>query len=93
MACNEIAFRISKDRIGKPERFDRGRDLIDLPLWMRARIAGIRNQARGRLVDDSERAIGRRGCLQFRFAHLENISRPSVLRKQRARLSPVDSMG
>lgn len=66
MSGDQPALGIREDRVGKPERADRGGDLLDLPLRMRACIAGIGDETAGRPVGDRQRAddrgIGRGGC-------------------------------
>src|SRR5262249_31148651 len=54
MACDGMAFRISKNRIGKAERLDGRAYLIDLALGMSTRIARIGNEIAHGTVGDGQ---------------------------------------
>jgi hypothetical protein len=54
MTCDDAALRISKDRIGEAERFDRRPDLIDLALRMGTGIARIGNEVADRAVSNGQ---------------------------------------
>src|SRR5262249_38940918 len=54
MARDDMAFRISKNRIGKAERLDGRAYLIDLALGMSTRIARIGNEVAHGTVGDGQ---------------------------------------
>ena len=55
MASNDVAGVVDQDRIQPPELDDRGRDLCDLVIVMRAGVARIRDQPRERHMLDGVR--------------------------------------
>jgi hypothetical protein len=54
MACDNMAFGISKNGIGEAERYDRCFELIDLALRMGAGVARIGNEVTYRAVGDGQ---------------------------------------
>src|SRR5438067_118107 len=53
---SKLNHLIDQDRIGEPELADRGDDLFQLSLGMRARVPRVRLEARGCPVSDRPRA-------------------------------------
>ena len=69
MTRNETTFGISQNRVRKTEGLDRCANLINLPLRMGARIAGIGHEVAHRPIDDRQarQKVGRSSFLiQFR---------------------------
>ena len=83
MTRDDVALRISKDRIGEAERFDRCFDLIDLALGMGAGIARIRNEVTDGAVSNGQ---PRREAWRCWFVHEQGTI---VMMSDRSLLSPA----
>ena len=57
VAGNDQTICVYENRIGEAERFDRGNQLLDLPLRMAAGIARVRRQLDDRAINDVQAAL------------------------------------
>ncbi len=76
MSGDKPPLRIDKDRIGEPERSDRGSDLGDLLFGMGPRVARIRKQRARRPIGHPEGTINRQISV---FNHIKAIIERTLL--------------